>query len=158
LKTEYTLSEFYNTLFHAANKFKHYLEHNAPNEFLYKKLEKDYQNYFDMILDQYPFITDREVSCGNGKLDFIIRHFQSNVVVEMKLTSNSKWQHSIQRQLFVYMDNKNATVGIFILIINSTKIPISEYQERLQNSYVADKIHKIELIVIDARLKPKPSD
>lgn len=58
-----------------------------------------------------------EADSGNGPVDFkVSRGFDTKIVVEVKLSTNSKTVHGYEKQLEIYKKADDTDVGIFVLI------------------------------------------
>lgn len=108
------------------NQFKDLLE----NKGLWKQLwddegkprkEKTVQSLFFAIAYAYCKANNidltPEADAGNGPVDFKLSHgFDSKIVVEIKLSTNSHLVHSYEKQLEIYKRADDTDEGIFLLI------------------------------------------
>jgi len=58
-----------------------------------------------------------EANSGNGPVDFkISQGYQSKIIVELKLSTNTSLVHGYERQLEIYKKADDSNQGIFVLV------------------------------------------
>lgn len=138
------------------------------------KREKYYQALFELVLSPFTFLSYPEPKVGNGNVDFLISHNSTQIVIELKLSTNRNYEDNFLFQIRDYMKRTNTKLGIFLFIIEkekskkrtkkkSTKQNIpkktkQEYLTELQTYYTPKVGEDIDIVCIDARPVKKPSD
>ena len=108
------------------NKFKDLVENNGLYALLYQEgykpqHEKAAQKLFFGIADSYCQANNLdlspEVDAGRGPVDFkISKGYNSRVVVELKLTTNSSLKHGFETQITEYQKAEKTMAAIFMVI------------------------------------------
>lgn len=150
------------------NSFKSVVENNR----MYKLLYNDDGTPKDETAAQLLFYTtalgyckkynvdiNRESDPGIGELDFKFSvGNKSKVVIEMKLSTNSKLKHGYEKQLPAYLRAEEIDRGIFVIVqTTKTKSPQQIYVEEAFAITKDDPKHEIDVIVVDATSKPSAS-
>jgi len=147
-------------------QFKRNLEFNGLNQGLYvegkPRLERFSQLLFYAIADAYCEANDvdlnREPNAGNGPVDFkVSRGYSARVLVEIKLSSNSRLIKGYEKQLKAY-EQAEATRSSYYVVVRVTRSEqgIKHLLER-QQALIGDKTRFPKIVVIDATLKPSAS-
>ncbi|MDD5063574.1 MAG: hypothetical protein PHQ35_02290 [Phycisphaerae bacterium] len=148
------------------NQFKRNIEVNGLNELLYTKEgfrlkprhERFSQRLFYATADTYCEANNldlsREPNAGSGPVDFKLSYGRRfRVLVEIKLSSNTRLIHGFQKQLPAYQKSENVMRGFYVVI----RVTRSESQInkliKLRNSVVDKNKNLPEIIVIDALYK-----
>jgi hypothetical protein len=146
------------------DQFKRNIEVNGLNELLYTKEgfrlkpkhERFSQRLFYATADTYCEANNldlsREPNAGSGPVDFKLSYGRRfRVLVEIKLSSNTRLIHGFQKQLPTYQKSENIMRGFYIVL----KVTKSESQiKRLLNlrDAISGKNKNVpEIIVIDAQ-------
>ena len=99
----------------------------------------------------------REGNNGHGPVDFkFSRGYHDKVLIEVKLTSNSRLTHGIKTQLPIYMKQENAQKAIYLIIDTGHPKALKNF-EAFYHTLDADLKNKIEYLVIDATPKKSAS-
>lgn len=143
--------------------FKHLVEQQGLHELLFDaddkpKIEKASQLLFFGIADAYCYASgldiSREPQTGRGPADFkVSKGYHERVIVEVKLSSNSKFIDGLTAQLPTYLHAEKAHHGVFLLI------KVGEHEKKLKRITITHRALKKDgkpipdLIVIDATEK-----
>lgn len=146
------------------NKFKDLLENNKLYELLYingkPRQEKNAQQLFfgiaNSYCEAYNFDISPEANSGRGPVDFkFSKGYFNKILVEIKLTSNTRLMHGFEKQLKEYGKSEKTDKLIFLVINNGEG---EERLKKLKERYEQEKKQKIKiplLTIVDA--KPKKS-
>jgi hypothetical protein len=100
-----------------------------------------------------------EVNAGRGQVDFkISRGYNSRVLVETKLTSNSRLQHGYETQLTEYQKAEKTHHAIFLVIDvgGYSKTRYKTFLRAVEASQQSDQ-RVPDVIIVDAVRKPSAS-
>jgi hypothetical protein len=147
--------------------FRQLIEHNGLNKELYKengapRHESTAQRLFFAVAFAYCKANNidisPEVDSGSGQVDFKFSGgFDSKVLVEVKLSTNSKLVHGYGTQLEVYKQSEQTMQAIY-LVINVGKIG-AKYKRLVEIREAASKAGDplSELYLVDGSLKASAS-
>lgn len=97
----------------------------------------------------------RESNNGRGPVDFkMSKGHEAKVVVEVKLTSNSRIKNGLRKQLPEYMKAENAKHG-FYLVVDLNNSGFTKIEKEF--SIFEDECDNIELCLVDGNIKPSAS-
>lgn len=91
----------------------------------------------------------RETNNGRGPLDFKISNGTDKVIIETKLSTNTRLIQGIKKQLPIYMRQESCTKGIY-LVINFGQDKTIKKLSDFYNALSESEKEKIKLIIIDA--------
>lgn len=106
-------------------EFKDLIENNGLWKLLWNDTrnptEKNIQQFFLAIASSFCKANNIDLSpetdSGNGPVDFKFSHgFKSKIVVEIKLSTNTRLVHGYEQQLEIYKNSENTDEGIFIIV------------------------------------------
>lgn len=149
-------------------RFRELVEQNRMTRLLHDddgtpRSEKISQLAFYMLADSYCRANDLdlspEVDAGAGPVDFKFSSGSSvKVLVEIKLSSNTKLRHSFEKQLPAYAKAESSQHNI-LLIVRTTASEKSINQVLALAKKAKDTGKKVpQIVVIDGRLKPSASN
>lgn len=128
LSDEPTVDEVFGVVTKICTHFRSLVEDNQLGQLLYDKggkpkHESAAQLLFYGVASAYCKANNLDLSpesdAGRGPVDFkVSRGFVGKVLVELKLTSNSRLRHGFDSQLPIYQRAENATRGIYLVIDN----------------------------------------
>ena len=126
------------------------------------KHESAAQLLFYGIADSYCIANDvdlsRECNAGRGPVDFkLSRGAVDKVIVEVKLTSNSKLKQGIAKQVPTYMAQEKTKKAIYLVIDNGHEKAFNNLI-KFYNTLDKNIKEKIECIYIDGTAKPSASN
>ena len=102
-----------------------------------------------------------EVSSGRGAIDFKISiGYEFRALVEIKLVSNSKWQHGLESQLPTYLESEKVKIGHFVSVaFNDPEIKKFQILPKILDDINKKYAGKFVIVAtnIDARKKPSAS-
>lgn len=147
-------------------QFKKLIEVNGVNEILYYKTkprrERTAQRVFYAVADSYCKSNNLDLSpeanSGRGAIDFkMSKGYTKRVLVEVKLTTNNRLIHGLERQLAEYQSSENLAYAFYLVIDNGgpakrTETLIDKYAEM---SRAATDVP--EMIIVDGLLKNSAS-
>jgi hypothetical protein len=150
-------------------KFRDLVENNGYNKFLFQddrltkpKKEDAAQTLFFGTADCYCEANDidvsREPNAGRGPVDFKFSEgYKSRILVEVKLSRNTKLLHGIEKQLVEYQKAEKTTQSIYLILLIGDDV--KRVQEVLDVVALADSKGERtpKVIVIDARKKASAS-
>lgn len=157
----------YRVVLEIASKFRQLVEHNGLNKELYvdgrkPRHESTAQRLFFAIAYCYCEANNvdisPEVDSGSGQIDFkLSTGFEERVLVEVKLSTNSKVVSGYQNQLEVYKQAEQ-TMRALYLVINVGQM--GKKRERL--TQIRDAASRrgeplSDLVFVDGRIKPPAS-
>ena len=161
------LSVVYNLVERIVESFQHLIEHNGLNKELYKERgkprhEKTAQRLFFAIAHSYCEANNIDISpeidTGTGKVDFkLSKGFEAKVLVEIKLSTNSKLVHGYETQLETYKQSER-TMRAFYIVIDVGKM--GQKHKRLikvRNDASSRREPLSDLVFVDGTLKPSAS-
>ena len=97
----------------------------------------------------------RESNNGRGPVDFkMSKGHEAKVVVEVKLTSNSRIKNGLRKQLPEYMKAENAKHG-FYLVVDLNNSGFTKIEKEF--SIFEGECDNIELCLVDGNIKPSAS-
>lgn len=151
-------------------QFKKSIEQNGLKEHLYVKERFKYkarherysQLLFYAVADvscQYNNLDlSREPNAGNGPVDFkLSRGYNARVLVEIKLSSNTKLIQGFKKQLPAYQDSESTKRSIYVVLRVTRQDNQIKELLKLRDELVKSGQTVPEIIVIDARLTPSAS-
>lgn len=145
------------------SQFKKLIEKNGLNQILFfnnkPRHERISQYLFFGIALTYCKISNLDISpevdSGNGKVDFkFSKGFNSKVLVEIKLSKNSKVVSGYENQLNTYKASEESEYAYYIVIDVGN---FGKREERLNKLSLKDNNRNTELVIIDATIKPTAS-
>jgi len=159
-----TLNELVETII---NKFKQLVENNGLNKELYKenrkpKHESTAQRLFFAIAYCYCEANNVDVSpevdSGSGQLDFkMSRGFNAKVLVETKLSTNSKLVHGYESQLETYKKSEQTMRAYYVVIDVGRMGKKDERLLKVKNDAASSFEPLSELVFVDGTVKPSAS-
>ncbi len=170
LSLQPSIDEFEAIVTKIVAQFKKNIEENGLKECLYRKedfeskpLHERYsQLLFYSVADTYCKANNvdlsREPNAGNGPVDFkISQGYEKRILVEIKLSSNTKLLQGFEKQLPAYERSEQTTRSIYVIIV----VTKSEDQVKavLERKEMAEREGKKvpHVVVINARLTPSAS-
>lgn len=149
------------------NQFKHSVEQNNLNAVMFNddgtlRPERFSQLLFYGIADSYCRANNidlsREPNAGRGPVDFkMSKGYESRVLVEMKLSSNSRLQHGFSKQVTEYQKaEKSCDEFVVVVIVGEHDERIAALQQ-MRNEYLEAKQRVPNLVIVDARPKESAS-
>lgn len=150
------------------NAYKSLIENNRMYRLLYNddgtpKDETAAQLLFYTVAkgycDKYDVDLNRESDPGIGEMDFKLSvGGSSKVVIEMKLSTNSKLYHGFEKQLPAYLRAEETKYGVFLVLqLNKTPETQLEKVQTLYSTVKDNPDYTLRLICIDATTKPSAS-
>ncbi len=137
-------------------KFKHLVENNLW-KFLYKdngrpKHESASQIIFYAVADIYctanKLTLARECNAGRGPVDFKVANGTHNILVDTKLSTNTRLIHAYEKQLPIYEQAENSAGSKIIVIqVNEKTKQIKALQTRKESDSTAGKKTPTILVV-----------
>lgn len=150
-----------------ADQFKRLIENNG----LWKELwetddkardEKSAQNLFFLMSHSYCKANNidltPEADLGNGPVDFKMSHgYRSKVVVEVKLSTNTRLVHGYEKQLEIYKTADDTDVGVFLIIDVGSLGGKLKAVEKIRDDIVQAGEPASRIIYIDGKQKASAS-
>ena len=143
------------------------MEANGLNIVLYTdegkpRHERIAQKTFHAVADSYcdanALDISPEVNSGRGPVDFKFSFgSRKKIVVEVKLTTNTKLVSGYERQLDEYARSERTEHGYYLVIDNGGPGTRLERLMEVYEKYARTGIRKHEIIVVDARRKESAS-
>lgn len=154
LKSVNTSSEF-EIVNNICINFKSFIENNGGWRICKDRDEKIVQAVFYCMADSYCQANNLdlspEVNSGRGQVDFKISYGNSRkVLVEIKLTSNTKLKHGIKTQLPIYLKQEKTNVGIYLIYDNGNPRVVEEFKKYYEQ---LDEKEKVLYYIIDGTPK-----
>jgi hypothetical protein len=145
-------------------KFKKNVEFNGANKLLKKgngRIGEEFcQRVFYIVADSYCTANNLDLTAegngGRGPVDFKMSRGLQKIVVEVKLTSNSKFLDGIKKQLPTYEKVESAK-GIFLIIKTSESNTQVSNLQSLELEYKRNNLTFPDYFVVDAFIKPSAS-
>ncbi len=161
------LNIFHNLVKRIVERFQQLIEHNGLNKELYKengdpRREATAQRLFFAIAycycDANNVDISPEVDTGTGQVDFkLSKDFKSKVLVEIKLSTNTKLVHGYKTQLETYKRSER-TMRAFYVVIDVGRIgKKDEYLFKVRNEASSKGKPLSELVLVDGTLKASAS-
>lgn len=149
-------------------QFKKLIECNHMYHLLYNddgtpKSETATQLVFYLVAYNYCIANDidlsRECDPGCGELDFKLSSgCHDKVLIEVKLSTNSRLAHGLTRQLPAYQQAENTPKGILLIIkLNNSDEKRIERVQKMRQSMYTKYGNAPDIIVVDATEKPSAS-
>lgn len=146
------------------DQFKRNIEVNGLNEHLYERMGRAYrlrherysQLLFYSVADTYckanNLDVSREPNAGSGPVDFkLSTGYDGRVLVEVKLSSNTRLLHGFERQLPIYEQGEATTRSIYVIIrVTESTAAIDSVRRRADTLARAGQSAPV-VIVIDGR-------
>ena len=148
------------------NKFKEHIEINGLNEALYfdakPRKERIAQRLFFSIADTYcesnNIDINPETNAGRGAVDFKFSiGYEVRVIVEIKLTTNSKLIHGFERQIKEYQKAEKNAYAIYLVIDNGGSETVINRLVEIHNKQQQLRKNNCDLIIIDGNIRPSAS-
>ena len=99
-----------------------------------------------------------EIDTGTGKIDFkFSKGFNSRVLVELKLSTNTRLMHGYETQLETYKESEETTKAIFVVIDVGKMGKKDENLIKLRNQKSSEGLLLSDLIFVDGLIKPTAS-
>lgn len=159
-----TVNEFVRVI---VGKFRHLIENNGLNKELYKengrpKHEATAQRLFFAIAYCYCEANNidisPEVDSGSGQVDFkMSKGFTLKVLVEIKLSTNSKLVHGYETQLETYKRSEHTMRAYYVVIDVGRMGKKDERLLRVKNDASSRLEPLSELVFVDGTVKPSAS-
>lgn len=135
--------------------FKSFIEDNGGWRICENRDEKIVQTLFYCMADSYCQANNLdlspEVNSGRGPVDFKISYGNlKKILVEIKLTSNSKLKNGIQTQLPIYLKQEKTSTGIYLIYDNGNPEAIKRFKEFYEK---LPEDEKIPYYIIDGTSK-----
>lgn len=168
-KDSYNNKELFEFVKDLVNHFKHLIEHQGEYKILRNPLDNEpfkepfIQEIFyctiSKICEEHNIEVSRESRAANGRIEFkFSQGVKSRTHLEIKFANNKNIISGYQKQLTEYMFGEKIVYGVYMIIyfIESEQKIIDEIKKLdLGEKY---KNLKIEIMDIDARIKPSPSN
>jgi hypothetical protein len=163
-----TVQEVFEIVLAICDQFKQHVENNRMHRLLYnddgspKKEEAAQLMFFglaDVHCSNNNLDLSPEVNAGRGPVDFkISRGYHDKVLVETKLTTNTRLLHGFEKQLREYEKAEQTTQSIFLVIdVNGGSKKRLDELERLVAEAKSDGRRVPHVIVVNGRSKPSAS-
>lgn len=141
------------------NCFKSLIEDNAGWKICLNKGEKMVQRLFFIVANIYCRANNLDLSAesnnGRGSVDFKISYGAcQKVIIEIKLTSNDKWQNGYGIQLPIYLKQEKSENGIYLIYDNGNPDVVDKFIRFYAN---LDEESKIPYYIIDGTPKESAS-
>lgn len=170
LRPDATIEELERIIKEIIYQFKKLIEVNGLEEHLYTKVGSEFkprherfsQRLFYAVADSYCKANNldisREPDAGSGPVDFkLSRGYTNRVLVELKLSSNSRLINGYRRQLPAYQESENTKRSFYVVLkVTKSDKQIKELIE-LESKIVRGGKKAPKVIVIDAEPKPSAS-
>lgn len=157
------------SIFEIANFLSHYFKqcievHNAGKLLRNNQGKPCREEYAQLLFfaianlycKQFNLDLSRETNNGRGPLDFKFSRGNDKVIIETKLSTNTKLIQGIKTQLRIYMEQEDCTKAIYLVINFGQGKQIDKLLE-FYNTLSKEQQHKIKLIIIDATEKESAS-
>ena len=148
------------------NKFGHLIEYNGLNQFLFDnnkkpKPERAAQLLFYAIANIYceanNLAISRESNAGRGPVDFKIANGKINIVVDLKLSSNTRLKHAYTSQIPIYQKSESSFHAIILVLkVKERNVPLDKLLAIKKIDQRKSK-KTPEIICFDATIKPSAS-
>lgn len=138
-------SPFFSEIKEMLDRISHNISYRGLSESFWSKgeprsereIQPLFASLFDFYLkgDEFADIT-READTGTGKIDFkFYKNPKEKVLIEIKLGSNPKLEHGLQKQLVHYMKSINYDDAFYLVICHSKedRINIEKLYEKYRN-------------------------
>jgi hypothetical protein len=152
---------------HIVTQFQALIEQNGLDKELYKangkpRHESTAQRLFFAIAFSYCKANDvdlsPEIDTGTGRVDFkLSQGFKARVLVEIKLSTNSKVVAGYSKQLEAYKKSQNTMNAYYLVIDVGSMGKKKEALTKLRNSASSRREPLSELVVVDGIRRPSPS-
>jgi hypothetical protein len=148
------------------NQFKALVEDKGLNEVLYAegkpRKERIAQRLFFGIAEAYCKANDLDISpetnSGRGAVDFkISAGYELRVIVETKLTTNSRLAHGYEKQIVEYKKAENNAAAIYLVIDNGGSAKRVADLVAIHNEALSAGISNCDLILVNGRMKESAS-
>lgn len=161
------LGDVFDVVREIVRQFRHLIENNGLNKELYRsnrapRHESTAQRLFFAVAYAYCRANDVDISpeidTGNGKIDFKFSSgFNERVLVEIKLSTNSKTISGYQTQLEVYKTAEETMKAIY-LVINVGGMGLKESRLMKMRNEASKRCEPLsDLEFIDGTIKPSAS-
>ena len=147
-------------------QFKTLIEDKGLNEVLYAdgkaRKERIAQRLFLGIAEAYCKANDLDISpetnSGRGAVDFKISGgYDLRVIVETKLTTNSRLAHGYEKQIGEYKKAENNAAAIYLVIDNGGSPKRTADLVAIHNEALSAGVNNCDLILVDGRMKASAS-
>ena len=157
--------DVYKVVLKICNKFKELIEDNNLAKLLYDKgkpkHEEAAQLLFYGVADSYCETNNldlaRESNGGRGPVDFkVSKGYAAKVVVEVKLTTNTRLIHGFEKQLPIYEKAERTKKGVYLVIdVGGSRKRLKKFSD-IANAASSNK-NCPKVIWVDGSLKPSAS-
>ena len=148
------------------NKFGKLIEYNGLNRFLFKdngkpKPEQAAQLLFYAISNIYcennRLTVARESNAGRGPVDFKIANENINIIVDLKLSSNTRLKHAYTSQIPIYQKSESSSHAIILVLkVKKNNVSVDKLLKTRQLDQMSGK-QTPEIICFDATIQPSAS-
>jgi hypothetical protein len=147
-------------------QFKVLVEDKGLNEVLYAdgqpRKERIAQRLFLGIADAYCKANDLDISpetnSGRGAVDFkISAGYEMRVIVETKLSTNSRLAHGYEKQIGEYKKAENNAAAIYLVIDNGGSAKRVTDLVAIHNDALSAGVSNCDLILVNGRMKASAS-
>lgn len=158
--------DLYKTINSICMKFRDLIEHNGMWQFLYKenshpKHESASQLIFFAVSSIYCEANNlslaRESNAGRGPVDFKLANGKANVIVEIKLSSNSHLIHAYEKQIPIYQKSEGSIDSIMVIILVKENSSTIDRLLKLKADHDSQNIRTPNIILIDGTPKDSAS-
>jgi hypothetical protein len=161
-----TLDSAYSVVRRIIDQFQHLIENRGLSRELWhegkRRNEKSIQRIFFAVADSYCKANNLDISpevdTGTGQIDFkFSAGYENRVVVEIKLSDNSKLVPGYVKQLEVYKKAEKTTKGIYVVVDVGKLGKKDKDLLDLKNEQTKKKRPASEIFFIDGSIKPSAS-
>jgi hypothetical protein len=148
-------------------QFKHNVENNGLGECMFNddrslRPERFSQLLFYGVSDAYCRANNidlsREPNAGRGPVDFkMSKGYNSRVLVEIKLSSNSKLAHGFSKQVEAYQKAEQSKEAFVVVVIVGEHETRLKTLQQMRNEYIEANNRVPALVFVDARPKASAS-
>jgi hypothetical protein len=161
-----SLAEIKGLVMAICNQFKVLVEDKGLNEVLYAdgkpRKERIAQRLFLGIAEAYCKANDLDISpetnSGRGAVDFkISAGYALRVIVETKLTTNSRLAHGYEKQIGEYKKAENNAAAIYLVIDNGGSAKRVADLIAIHNDALSAGVSNCDLILVNGQMKVSAS-
>jgi len=161
-----TIDDVYKVVQEIIKQFAHLIENRGLSKELWSKGkrrdEKSVQRIFFAVADSYCKANNLDISpevdTGTGEIDFKFSvGYECRIIVEVKLSDNSKLIRGYEKQLEAYKNAEKTTKGIYIIMDIGKMGKKGEKILKLKSQRQAQGFSFSDVIFIDGTIKPSAS-
>lgn len=163
---KHTLDDAYNLVMRIVDQFQHLVEKRGLARELWhdgkRRGEKSVQRLFFAVADSYCQANDLDISpevdTGTGEIDFkFSKGYSIRILVEVKLSDNSKVVAGYEKQLESYKNAEKTTKGIYIVIDVGSMGTKDERLYDVKNKMREKGYPVSEIVIIDGNIQMSAS-